>query len=208
MWFFFLSQMVSQTQPCPPSHSQSLLADAEASRRLCSRRRLLYSNKKSASSIDQGAAEDGCAAETDLNRGESLKTAEPLMFLKYPTMFSFLLHQPWQLKYQHHSREETYNRPVADIKSNCWDTHKFENLPYSQEQKEAEMKVITGTKSGKGKKEVLSWRCQTCHRLRRSTLRLHPAAQSLSPWLWTHPRFVSMISNFSYIWLICCFFGK
>uniref|UniRef100_UPI0037E840C5 BRCA1-A complex subunit RAP80 n=1 Tax=Semicossyphus pulcher TaxID=241346 RepID=UPI0037E840C5 len=54
--------MVSQTQPCPPYESQSLLADAEASLRLCSRRKLSYSNRKLAS-------EDGCSQETDLNGG-------------------------------------------------------------------------------------------------------------------------------------------
>ncbi|XP_050934810.1 BRCA1-A complex subunit RAP80 isoform X2 [Lates calcarifer] len=53
--------MVGQTQQCPPSQSQSLLA--EASLRLCPRRKLLYSNGKRTSAVDQGASE-----ETDLNR--------------------------------------------------------------------------------------------------------------------------------------------
>ncbi|XP_044077120.1 BRCA1-A complex subunit RAP80 isoform X2 [Siniperca chuatsi] len=61
--------MVGQTQPCPPSQSQSLLADAGASLRLCSRRKLLYSNRKMASAIAQGASEDGCTPETDPNPG-------------------------------------------------------------------------------------------------------------------------------------------
>ncbi|XP_070700231.1 neurofilament heavy polypeptide [Pempheris klunzingeri] len=54
--------MVSQTQSCPQPQSQSLLTDAEASLRLCSRRKLLYSNRKA-------AAEDVCTPETDLNQG-------------------------------------------------------------------------------------------------------------------------------------------
>ncbi|XP_030294348.1 uncharacterized protein uimc1 isoform X2 [Sparus aurata] len=52
----------SMTQPCPPSQSQSLLSDPEVSLRIGSRRKLLYSN-------GQPASEDGCTAETDLNRG-------------------------------------------------------------------------------------------------------------------------------------------
>ncbi len=68
---------------------------------------------------------------------------------------------------------------------------------FSQEQKETEMKVITGIKSREGKKEVHSWRCQTCHRLRKSTLRPHPAAPSLSLWFWTPRRFVKNISDFA-----------
>ncbi|XP_035522438.1 BRCA1-A complex subunit RAP80 isoform X4 [Morone saxatilis] len=61
--------MASQTQPCPPSQSQSLLTDAEASLRICSRRKLLYSNGKPVSVVDQGASEVGCTPETDLNTG-------------------------------------------------------------------------------------------------------------------------------------------
>ncbi|XP_059208198.1 BRCA1-A complex subunit RAP80 isoform X2 [Centropristis striata] len=61
--------MVSQTQPCPPNQSQSLLTNAEASLRLCSRRKLIYSNGKALSAIDQGAPEDVCAPEKHLNRG-------------------------------------------------------------------------------------------------------------------------------------------
>ncbi|XP_040006701.1 neurofilament heavy polypeptide isoform X2 [Xiphias gladius] len=60
--------MVGQTRPCPPSQSQSLLADAEAPFRLCSRRKLLYSNGKKASAVDRGASEDVCTPQTDLNR--------------------------------------------------------------------------------------------------------------------------------------------
>ncbi|XP_036974949.1 uncharacterized protein uimc1 isoform X1 [Acanthopagrus latus] len=52
----------SMTQPCSPSQSQSLLSDPEASLRISSRRKLLYSN-------GQPASEDGCTAEKDLNRG-------------------------------------------------------------------------------------------------------------------------------------------
>ncbi|KAM9348562.1 uncharacterized protein uimc1 [Symphorus nematophorus] len=59
--------MVSQTQPCPPSQSQSLLADPEASLRTCSRRKLLYSNGKP--DINQGGSEDGYTPETDLSTG-------------------------------------------------------------------------------------------------------------------------------------------
>ncbi|XP_069366083.1 BRCA1-A complex subunit RAP80 isoform X2 [Paralichthys olivaceus] len=58
--------MVGQTQPCPPSQSQSLLA--HASLRLCSRRKLLRSNGMRTSSIDQGASEDVCTPEIDLTR--------------------------------------------------------------------------------------------------------------------------------------------
>uniref|UniRef100_A0A8D0APX6 BRCA1-A complex subunit RAP80 n=1 Tax=Sander lucioperca TaxID=283035 RepID=A0A8D0APX6_SANLU len=60
--------MVSPTQPCPPPQSQSLLTDAGALLRLCSRRKLVYSNGKTASAVDQGASEDVCAPETGLNR--------------------------------------------------------------------------------------------------------------------------------------------
>ncbi|XP_029303348.1 BRCA1-A complex subunit RAP80 isoform X3 [Cottoperca gobio] len=63
--------IVSQTQPCPPSQSPSPLNDAEASLRLCSRRKLLYSNRKFACAVSQGASEDVCTPETDLNRDES-----------------------------------------------------------------------------------------------------------------------------------------
>ncbi|XP_039632725.1 BRCA1-A complex subunit RAP80 [Perca fluviatilis] len=60
--------MVSPTQPCRPAQSQSLLTAAEASLRLCSRRKLLYSNGKTASAIHQGASEDVCTPEKGLNR--------------------------------------------------------------------------------------------------------------------------------------------
>lgn len=66
--------MISQTQPCPPSQSQSLLTDAGASPRICPRRKLLYSNGKPTSSIDQGASEDSCTPGTDQNQGRSLRT--------------------------------------------------------------------------------------------------------------------------------------
>ncbi|KAG8008440.1 BRCA1-A complex subunit RAP80 [Nibea albiflora] len=60
--------MVSQTQPCPSSQSQSLLSgEAEASLRIFSRRKLLYSNGSPTSAVDQRASED--TTETDLNRG-------------------------------------------------------------------------------------------------------------------------------------------
>ncbi|XP_045895183.1 BRCA1-A complex subunit RAP80 isoform X2 [Micropterus dolomieu] len=61
--------MVSQTQLCPPSQSQSLLSDAETSLRLGSRRKLLCSNRKMPPAIDPGASEDSCRTETDLDRG-------------------------------------------------------------------------------------------------------------------------------------------
>ncbi|XP_054481679.1 BRCA1-A complex subunit RAP80 [Anoplopoma fimbria] len=59
----------SMTQPFPTSQSRSPLADAAASLRIFSRRKLLYANGKTASAINQGAAEDVCTPETDLNRG-------------------------------------------------------------------------------------------------------------------------------------------
>ncbi|XP_047199566.1 BRCA1-A complex subunit RAP80 isoform X2 [Hippoglossus stenolepis] len=58
--------MVGQTQPCPPSQSQSLLA--HASLRLCSRRKLLCSNGMRTPSIDQGASKDVCTPEIDLTQ--------------------------------------------------------------------------------------------------------------------------------------------
>ncbi|TDH05246.1 hypothetical protein EPR50_G00141570 [Perca flavescens] len=60
--------MVSPTQPCRPAQSQSLLTAAEASLRLCSRRKLSYSNGKTASAVDQGTSEDVCTPEKGLNR--------------------------------------------------------------------------------------------------------------------------------------------
>ncbi|KAK2828043.1 hypothetical protein Q5P01_019077 [Channa striata] len=59
--------MGSQTQLCPASQSQSLLV-AEASPRLCSRRKLLYSHGKRAPAIDQGALELNCPSDADLNQ--------------------------------------------------------------------------------------------------------------------------------------------
>lgn len=53
---------------------------------------------------------------------------------------------------------------------------------YSQK---LEIKIITKKGSGNGKQKVLQ-RCQT--------LRLHPAPQSLSPFLWVHHRFVTFLS--------------
>ncbi|XP_063750809.1 uncharacterized protein uimc1 isoform X1 [Eleginops maclovinus] len=61
--------IVSQTKPCPASQSH-LLDDAEASLGVCSRRKLLYSNRKAASAIDQGASADVRTADTDLNRAK------------------------------------------------------------------------------------------------------------------------------------------
>lgn len=63
---------------------------------------------------------------------------------------------------------------------------------YSQEQKEVELGV-RGTGSGNGEKEVFCWRCQTCRRLRKSTRRLHWAAQGSWTCLWTHHRFTQNI---------------
>ncbi|XP_040907618.1 BRCA1-A complex subunit RAP80 isoform X2 [Toxotes jaculatrix] len=65
--------MVSQAQPCPPSQSQSLRADADASLRLCPRRKLSYSNGRRASAIDQGPSDDICTAETELNQHPAAK---------------------------------------------------------------------------------------------------------------------------------------
>ncbi|XP_074529071.1 uncharacterized protein uimc1 isoform X2 [Halichoeres trimaculatus] len=67
--------MVSQTQPCASLQSQSLISEAEAPLRLCSRRKLSYSNRKQ-------ALEGRCPPETDLNGGaegsedESLKRSK------------------------------------------------------------------------------------------------------------------------------------
>lgn len=148
------------TQPCPPSQSQSLLSDPEVSLRIGSRRKLLYSN-------GQPASEDGCTAETDLNRGESV--------LMYDILQSLWL-QRTQLKVN----VSKVNVSLLDIK----------HALYSQEQNEVEMESVTGIKSGKGKKEVLCWRCWTCPRLRKSTLRLQPAAQRSWSCIWTRSRFV------------------
>lgn len=60
--------MVGQTQPCPPSQSQNPLTDIETSLRLCSRRKLLYPNRKTVSTIDKAASGVSCTPETDLNR--------------------------------------------------------------------------------------------------------------------------------------------
>ncbi|XP_026227430.1 BRCA1-A complex subunit RAP80 isoform X3 [Anabas testudineus] len=62
--------MFGQTQLCPPSHSQSLLTDAETSLRICTRRKLLYSDGKMSSALNQGASEDDCPQETDLNQAK------------------------------------------------------------------------------------------------------------------------------------------
>ncbi|XP_049897089.1 BRCA1-A complex subunit RAP80 [Epinephelus moara] len=57
--------MVSQTQLCP----QNLLVDAEASLRINSRRKLLYSSVKTSSVVDQGTSDDVCTPDIDLDRG-------------------------------------------------------------------------------------------------------------------------------------------
>ncbi|KAI3373906.1 hypothetical protein L3Q82_022473 [Scortum barcoo] len=80
--------MVGQTQPCPPSQSQNPLADPETSLRLCSRRKLLYPNRKTTSTIDKAASGVGCTPETDLNRGESLNTADSVMLLDILQFYS------------------------------------------------------------------------------------------------------------------------
>lgn len=161
--------MVGQTQPCPPSQSQSLLTDAEASLRLGSRRKLMYSNGRKTSAINQGALEDGSPPETDVNQGESLKNR------KFPkrtrNRSSYIICMMW------------YNI-CLNLKS-C--------VLYSQKKKKLAIRIITEIKSGKGKKEVLCQRCQTYRRLRKSTLRLHPAAQSVSQFLWIHRRFVTFL---------------
>ncbi|XP_070838610.1 BRCA1-A complex subunit RAP80 [Chaetodon trifascialis] len=61
--------MVGQTESCLPSQSQSLLTDGEASLRISSRRKLMYSDRRPASAISQGAPEEVCTPETDLRRG-------------------------------------------------------------------------------------------------------------------------------------------
>lgn len=86
--------------------------------------------------------------ETDLNRGESLWAAEV-------------------------SQQE--RRHISIIWQLIW-IWTYAVL-FFQEHKEVQMKVITWIKSGKGKKELLWWRCQTCPRVRKSILRLHPADQ-------------------------------
>lgn len=58
MFLLFLSQMVGQTQACRTPKSPSQPADV--SLRLCSRRKLAYSNGKTTLAIDRGASEDGC----------------------------------------------------------------------------------------------------------------------------------------------------
>ncbi|XP_076024533.1 uncharacterized protein uimc1 isoform X4 [Genypterus blacodes] len=55
--------MVSQTQPCPSSQSQSLLSDAALV--LSSRRKLLCTNGTANS---QGVSADGCTSDTDVTR--------------------------------------------------------------------------------------------------------------------------------------------
>lgn len=60
---------MEQTQPCPPSPTQSLLGDPEGPLRTCSRRKLVFPNRKAASASAQGASED-----SDLNPGQSLRT--------------------------------------------------------------------------------------------------------------------------------------
>lgn len=61
---------MEQTQPCPPSPSQSLLVEPEGPHRTCSRRKLLFPNRKTASASAQGASED-----PDLDPGESPRTS-------------------------------------------------------------------------------------------------------------------------------------
>ncbi|KAM9846987.1 uncharacterized protein uimc1 isoform 2-T2 [Aulostomus maculatus] len=62
--------MVNQTQPCLSSTSQSLLAEGGASLRLNSRRKLSYSNRKTASVINQGASQDGSTSERNMSQGD------------------------------------------------------------------------------------------------------------------------------------------
>lgn len=78
--------MNNQTQLCPPSQSQSLITNAKASLRICTRRKLLYSNGKQASAINQGALEDGCTPEMDLNRGQRIAKSDPLLIDVFYTM--------------------------------------------------------------------------------------------------------------------------
>nr|XP_020470833.1 BRCA1-A complex subunit RAP80 isoform X2 [Monopterus albus] len=63
--------MDSQTQPCSPCQSQSLLPAGVSSLRLCSRRKLSFSDRKWTSAIDEGASEDVCPPESDLHRANT-----------------------------------------------------------------------------------------------------------------------------------------
>ncbi|XP_075957610.1 uncharacterized protein uimc1 isoform X2 [Anarhichas minor] len=58
--------MFNQTQP---AQSRRLPTDAEASLRIFSPRKLWYANGKKTSAVNQGAAEDVCTPEADLNPG-------------------------------------------------------------------------------------------------------------------------------------------
>ncbi|XP_032367531.1 neurofilament heavy polypeptide [Etheostoma spectabile] len=60
--------LVSQTQPVPLSQSRNLPPDAGASLGLGSRRKLVYSNGRTASAVDRGPSEDVRPPETALNR--------------------------------------------------------------------------------------------------------------------------------------------
>lgn len=57
-FLLFLSQMVGQTQACRTPKSTSQPADV--SLRLCSRRKLAYSNGKTTLAVDRGPSEDDC----------------------------------------------------------------------------------------------------------------------------------------------------
>ncbi|XP_044226418.1 BRCA1-A complex subunit RAP80 isoform X1 [Thunnus albacares] len=77
--------MVSQTQPCPPSQSQSLLPEAEASLRLCSRRKLSYSNGETASASEERSGTKGPGDENN-NRNKKRKRKEGSPLLEMPDL--------------------------------------------------------------------------------------------------------------------------
>ncbi|KAM7374046.1 hypothetical protein PAMP_006723 [Pampus punctatissimus] len=69
--------MVSQTQPRPSSQSQSLLPEAEASFRLCSRRKLMYSNGKTASTSEKRSGSGD--ANNNMSKKRKRKEGSPLL---------------------------------------------------------------------------------------------------------------------------------
>eukprot|EP00064_Thunnus_orientalis_P017051 superscaffoldBa00003521_g17126 len=77
--------MVSQTQPCPPSQSHSLLPEAEASLRLCSRRKLSYSNGETASASEERSGTKGPGDENN-NRNKKRKRKEGSPLLEMPDL--------------------------------------------------------------------------------------------------------------------------
>ncbi|KAM4620888.1 uncharacterized protein uimc1 [Polymixia lowei] len=60
--------MGSQTQPCPPSQSQSLIANTDTSSTLPSRRKLFYPAVMGASARKPGVSVESCTVEADLRQ--------------------------------------------------------------------------------------------------------------------------------------------